>query len=159
MTQYARIPVGVNVLGPVEISDGTDILQVNPDGSINVNVISTGPAIPQEIVSVFSTAAAVAPGIETTITTYTVPVGKTAMLERLEFGGGNVALFNLYINGVLSHRRRIFFGDGLSESMEFTGVSDNGLSLVAGDIVTIKVLQNRPTSADFEARIQVQEIG
>jgi len=158
-TLSGALEVAISAPGDtIAISDGTDILQVNPDGSINVNIVSSTPTVPQVIVSTFNTAAAVASGVETSITTYTVPGGKTAKLERLEFGGENIAVYNLYINAVLKHRRRTFFGNSLSESMEFTDSSDIGFNLVAGDAVVLKVLHNRPSSGNFEARIQVHEI-
>lgn len=138
----------------VAISDGTDILQVNGDGSINVNIVSGSPTS-SNAVSTFDTAPSVASGVETTIVTYTVPSGKTGKLNRTEFGGENIAVFNLYLNGDLIHRRRTFFGDGLSEDMNFEG----GIDLDDGDVLVLKVLHNRPDSGDFEARIQTTEIG
>lgn len=138
----------------VAISDGTDILQVNGDGSINVNIVSGSPTS-SNVVSTFDTVSAVASGLETTIVTYTVPSGKTGRLNRTEFSGENIAVYNLYLNGDLIHRRRTFFGNSLCEEMNF----ESGIELADGDVLILKVLHDRPDSGDFEARIQTTEIG
>lgn len=133
-------------------------LEPNADGSINV-VLNGTPAVNTLVVSTFSTAAAVASGVETTIVTYTVPVGKTSILERLEFGGENVGSYNLYLNGGLINRVRTYFGGDFSTRMEFTGGSAEGLPLIAGDIIILRILHTRPFVGNFEGRIQTVLVG
>lgn len=135
----------------VAISDGNDTLAVNSDGSINVTVLNTTEQ-PSNVVSFFDTATAVASGIETSIISYTAPIGKVTKLTRLEFGGENIAVYNLYLNNSIINRRRTFFGNALSLDMVFSG-----LPLQEEDSVILKVLHNRPGTGNFEARIQVTE--
>jgi hypothetical protein len=42
--------------------------------------------------------------------------------------------------------------------MEFSGGTADGLPVQAGDVVLLRVLHNRPSSGDFEGRIEVVEI-
>lgn len=163
-------------------SDGNE-LNVNPNGSVNVvvqditldftndsvtaaikqsngNAITSTDPLPVAVfetgyTSVYRFAAinAVAMNVETTIVSYTVPLGKTANIEFSEMSGTNIGTFNLYVGATLINRKRTFFGR-LNESMEF---SNKGYALVAGDVVTLKVIHARPFNGNFEANLQIKE--
>lgn len=143
----------------IAISDGTDTLVINPDGSINVSIVP-GSTTPLVTVNSFAEITSVTAAVETTITSYTVPALKTAELVRAEFSGTNIATYNLYKNGTKIAVKRTWFNGNMSESMNFSiDTSVIGLELVAGDIITLRVIHGRPMLGDFEGRIQALEIG
>ena len=121
--------------------------------AVPVFVTNASP-ITKADVNQFQDITAVTSGSETLITSYTVPVAKTLYLARVESSGTNIATFNLYINGSLSARRRTYFGSSLNETFEFFTKDGSGLILNAGDVLSIKVIHFRPSTGDFEARIQ-----
>lgn len=131
----------------IAISDGTDTLDVNADGSINVNVLPNGTG---NIVNTYNEVTAVASGVLTTIETYTAT--GTAFLQKSIVSGTNIARFDVLLNGNVIDRQRTYFGGNLNIDFDFTN-----LPLVFGDVVTVRVIHNRPTTGDFNARIQVLE--
>lgn len=131
----------------VHDSDGNE-LKINPDGSINTNIVVTTGTI----LSFFNEISSVASGINTPILTYTVPLGKTDLLEQIEVSGTNIAAYEVYLNSTIFARKRTYFGSSLNELFTFSGYK-----LLAGDTVVVKVLHNRPDVGDFESRIQVIE--
>lgn len=145
----------VHILGPAPSNNELD---VNSDGSINVNVVST-PPIGNAVISTYGEANSVVNGSTTTVVSYTVPGGiTTAILERISVSGENIAKYTIFINATQIDTRRTFYGSSLSEYFEFTTGTSNGLEMNPGDIVTVKVLHNKPYVADFEGRIQVLQI-
>ncbi len=129
-------------------NDGHE-LNINPDGSINVNFIGNSNYNP---VYTFSEVATVAMGVETNIVSYTVPVGKTALLTLSEMSGTNVSTYNLYVGAILVSKKRSHFAS-LTADMNFP----NGYVLNSGDVVTLKVIHNRPDTGDYEANLQIKE--
>jgi len=152
MTQFTHYPPHGD-LGQKTMAESQPVVIASDQTPIPVTVVSGGSGTQ---VDTYSEALAVASNIVTTITTYIVPVGKTAFLERISFSGGNIALYRTLVNGVNVDTRQTYFGGELCNSFEFNGSSD-GLGLVAGDQVQITVVHQRPTVADFYARIQVTE--
>lgn len=130
-------------------------LNINPDGSINVNVITgSGTATYRNI---YTEASSVVSGATTSIGIYTVPSGKTGILQRIEVSGENIAAFKVLVNGSPIAKKRTFFGNSLNEVFEFIGDSEDGYPLTTGDIVLVQVLHNRPDPGDFNSRIQILE--
>ena len=152
-------PNAGDVHDSVRVGDGTDEMEVNSDGSINVNLVSsvTGPS--EVVKTKFDEAPSVASGSETSVVSYTVPSGKTARLHRVTYSGENVATYNLYIAGSIEERRRTHFGADLTGDMRFTGAAKEGPLYPAGTVIQLKVLHTRPSAASFNGRIQVLEIG
>jgi hypothetical protein len=134
---------------------------VGSDVGLDVNVLNFpgGSPTPRSYKSTYNEVLAVASGSNTTVATYTVPLGSTAFLQRIEVGGTNVAVFTALLNGSPINKKRSYFGASLDVTMEFQADETQapGLTLSAGDIITIKALHNRPSSGDFSARIQVIE--
>lgn len=102
------------------------------------------------IVSQFSEVSAIASGVETTLLTYTVPVGKTLYLDLVHCSGENIADYRVYKDASRIARARSYFGGPLNVTFEF---GEAGAPLLAGEAVVVKVLHSRPLAADFEARI------
>jgi hypothetical protein len=134
------------------------LLTINPDGSINATIVEK-PSTGEVVKNIYSEANSVASGLTTTLVTYTVPGSlTTSIVQRISVSGENIAKFTVFVNAVKIDTRRTFFGDSLSEYFEFTTGSSDGFALNPSDTVVVKVLHNRPSVGDFEARLQVLEI-
>lgn len=149
---------GTIEVGQVEIVDPDgDILLVNDDGSINVNIVQS-PVTGHSVKSIYNQILSVVSGATTTLINYTVPAGTTAVLERANASGENVARYDILLNNVLFDTRRTMFGADLTTDFDYTSGNNDGIQLVAGDNIKIQVLHNRPMIGDFNARLQVLEI-
>lgn len=149
---------GTVQIGDVTIKDGDgDQLEVNPDGSINVNIISaTSNSL---IKNTYGTASAVPSGIETTIVSYMVPLILTsALLQRISVSGENVGRYRIYLNGTPIDTRRTYYGGSFNECFEFSTGTGDGYKLIPGDIIAVKILHDRIYVGNFESRIQALEI-
>lgn len=141
----------------IRISDCVNDLKINTDGSINV-IVQPIPSTNAQIISKYNEIAAVPSGSTVQIITYTVPVLKQAVLQRVFVSGENIGRYDLLINNIIQDRIRTMFGADLSQNFDFTSGNDSGLLLNSGDIVKIQVFNPRPYIGDFNARIQVLEI-
>jgi hypothetical protein len=106
--------------------------------------------------SVFNEVLAVASGVTTVLITYTVPAGKTAVLEKAFASGDNIGQYNVFVNGVRIDSMKTYFGGALNVNFDFSS-GYSGYALATGDVVVVKVLHTRPTPGDFTARIQISE--
>lgn len=148
---------GTVSIGDVEIKDGGNVLKVNPDGSINVNITpSVGGT--NVVRNKFNSINAVMANMATTLVTYTVPTGKTSIVQRAAVSGENIAKYTLLINGNPQATLRTYFGGELNGYFEFTTGQDTGLIVTAGDVISIEVIHGRPQLANFEGRIQIYEV-
>jgi len=141
----------VHILGP---SPANNELVVNPDGSINV-IVESAPSSTSVVVNTYNEIINLASGSTAFIASYTVPVGSEAVFQKAAFSGENVARYDLFINGVVQDTARTMFGGDLTGEFNFETGNDNGLVLTAGSTIKVQVYNSRPTSASFEARIQV----
>jgi len=136
-------PLPVAFEGTVSI--GSVEIKGSPSGDLlNVNIYN-------EITNVAS-------GVKTTIVSYTVPFGKTGILERITTSGDNVGRYDVYLNGSSVDTQRTYFGGNFNALFEFITGTGDGFVLSAGDIITVTILHTRPFVGMFESRIQVLEI-
>lgn len=147
-------PDAGDVNSSVRIGDGVDELQVNPDGSINVNVTSGSAATS---LSTYNEISAVPMMTATPLATYTAPGGKVTSLHRICVSGDNIAKYKVRLNGDVIDTLRTYFGSSLNGIFEFANPA-GGIPLVPGDVVSVEVEHNRPFVADFNGRIQVSEV-
>lgn len=136
----------------VRIGDGQYILDINPDGSINVRMDNAADETP---VNPYDESPAVPAGAETPVLTYVVPAGKIAFLYRVEASGENIARYKVRINGAVLATRRTHHGSGLTTEFDFTTPNKRAVELQEGDTIEILALHNRPAAGDFEARAQL----
>lgn len=124
-----------------------------------LNGIALSPLPASNVVSVikYSELPNVASGSLQTILTYTVPAGKRAILQKVLVSGENIAKFQTNYNSSTIATKRTYF-QNLNEEFNFVENSNNGFLMQAGDIITITVLQVRPSAANFESSLQVVEI-
>lgn len=169
----------------IKISDGVDTLAVNPDGSINVIVqditlsalndsirlgdgvaLTTTTALGSKVgldVSIinktsiyrFNQINAVPSGILTSIISYTVPVAMNLRLQKIFCSGDNISKYSVYINAILIDINRTFFGSELNTVFNYIGSDNIGYQLVSGDIIEVKVIHNRPSISDYNAKIHL----
>jgi hypothetical protein len=132
---------------PVKITDGTDTLNINPDGSIDVN-ISNSTADGLNIN--YNEISSIASGLETTLITLTIPVGGRR-IQKIDFSGNNIALYRVKVDGNIIATRRTWWGN-FNESVSFERFL-NGLKLIASQVLTVTVVHDRPNLGSFEATI------
>lgn len=135
--------------------DGTNPLEINNDGSINVNVISSVTSVDNNFIA-FNRLLALVAGVETTITTFTAsPITTEYALVRVNFSGTQIATYTVYLNNVPISVYRTYFSGGLSGDIEYFSPTLVGLNLSNNDIIKITVIFNRPGTGDFEAALQI----
>lgn len=122
-----------------------------PSGIQAVSISTQNPGIP---LSYFTELNSVAFGSTETISSYTVPPGRSNTLIKIDVSGTNIATYDVYLNGVSFARLRTYFGGDLSHSLDF---GNSGFNLQAGDIIEVKVTNFRPSVGDFESRVQLIE--
>lgn len=153
---YISLPA-VSIAGPVDvivdaaqdsikISDGTDILAVNPDGSINtVTTISSGFALQ----NTYGEATSVPSSTPTTVVSVVAAAGNK--LRRVEAAGTNIARFEVKINGFVVAKKYTYFGGPFWVDFDFP----DGLALNAADSVTVVATHSQTDVGDFNSNIML----
>lgn len=137
-----------------ETLTGEKALRVQGDVSLTVD-----PNNNNEIVYSYNEVSGVVKSNLVTITTYIAPIAKTCFLQRVSSGGSNIAVFNVKINGDIVEKRRTYYSSGLTTDFQFIGSQESGIPLQVGDVVTVEVIHERPNSGDFEAKVQILQVG
>lgn len=135
----------------------------NDDGSLNVNAVIVDEhegGKQKEVKSVFGEVSSVAVGATVDVVTFIIPIGWEFFLQRVEYSGNNIGTFELYVDGGIIGRERTWFNGPLSDAFEFSSDLKSGLQLNAGQQLTMKVNNFRPSLGDFEGRIHgvLQEV-
>jgi hypothetical protein len=145
------LPVAIDgtiTVGDVSIVEGGNTLTVNPDGSIDVNIVNSTSTPGLQIA--FNSVLAVASGVETTIITVTAPMGGLRV-EKINASGENVALFRVYVNGTEIIDKRSWW---TQFNVEFAFENFiNGLLLTSGQVLTVTCYHTRPYVGNFEATV------
>jgi hypothetical protein len=131
-----------------------DELKINTDGSINVSVVNASNGITR---SIFNEISPISSNSPTSLVSYTVPLSKTAILDKIVVSGENIAKFEVYINSNKVDVTRTYFGSELNGLFDYSS-NNSGYTLQQLDLVEVVVTHFRPDSARFEGRIQVVEI-
>ena len=129
---------------------GTDCaneMNVNPDGSINVNILNStnNPGLNISHAEISS----VASGVETTI--ITIVASGNYRVQKVEVSGDNFALFRVKVNGTTVSNKRSWYSD-FNQTFNYEDFA-NGLLLTVGQVLTVTVLHNRPFLGNFEATV------
>ena len=146
---------GGNPYDSVRIGDGVDLLNINPDGSLNINSLPTNTSY--RIETTFNEVALVPTSTNTILHTFTAPANQITYLDKIIVSGENIATYTILKNGDVIDRGRTYFGSSLDKTFDFQS-GDRGILLDAGDIITVSVYHTRPDAAPFNARIQTAEI-
>lgn len=135
-----------NKAWPVKITDGTNPLSINPDGSINVNISSSN--IADGLTINHNEISSVGSGVETTILTLAAPLNGIRVL-KVEVSGDLVALFRVKLDGTTLTNKRSWWTN-FNQTFNFEDFT-NGLWLNSGQVLTITVVHTRPFLGSFEA--------
>lgn len=147
-TDSGKNGLDTNVINPIKITDGTDNLSINSDGSINVSFVTTG----QVVLNEYNEVTSVASSILTTILSKTVINASRIMM--IEVSGTNIAEYTVEVNSSVTAKARTNFGSSLNYNFDFK----DGFSVSPGDVILARVIHNRPTVGDFNARINLKEV-
>lgn len=138
-----------DVADSVRIGDGVDELAIEPDGSINVNIVTS--AAPGLTV-LHNEISAVPSGAETTVITVTVPMGGYR-ISKVEVSGDNVAHYRVKVDGITILNKRSYW-TRFNLTFDFEGFT-NGLKLNPSQVLTITALHSRPDPGNFEATVLI----
>jgi hypothetical protein len=146
--------------GNVNIQDtnGNPLNSVN--GALNVNIEGVNPN--QNSVLIYNAESAVAVGVTTTVATYTAPASpKVACLLLVSVGGTNVAQWTITNSSSGIYDQNYTSAAQLNEVFTFeTGSSIvPGQIIGAGNTITVSVKQVGTGPGNFNARVQILEIG
>lgn len=142
---FINLPVEQVSVGAVQITDGTDNLAINSDGSINVAITGGGLTT-----VTYNEVTSVASGILTTVCSYTAT--SSVRLRKVLASGTNIASYEVQLNGVTLAKKYTNFGGPMDVDFDF----EDGRSIVATNIVTLKILHSRPGTGNFNATIITQ---
>lgn len=124
-----------------------DQLNINPDGSINVNVVRTD----QVLKSYFNEIDGIVTGVTEELISYTATAD--VYLQKIEFSGTNIAQFELVIDSSTVDKKRTFFNGNLENLFNF----NEGLNVASGSVIKVYVVHDRPEPGSFNARMQILE--
>lgn len=137
----------VNVSGETAVRT---LIANTPSNPVPVNVIDSNYF---DNVSInYAEISAVPASIETTIISFTVPATNIWKLKRVFFDGGNIAEYKLKINAAVKHKESTYY---TRYNGEFN--YESGLSLSAGDVITLTVIHARPYAANFNCSLVLSE--
>jgi hypothetical protein len=125
----------------------TNPLPVYVTSSVPVGTVETD-------LTFFGSASSVSSGIATTVVTYVVPVGFNFILVKCVFDGENIAVYDLTVNGSTVDRMHTYFGATLSGMFDFSASQSRGVKYPESTVFQVIVVHNRPSLANFSARLQ-----
>ena len=106
-----------------------------------------------EILNIFNSITSVSSGISTLLQSYTVPSGKTDLMQQIEVSGTNIAEYKVIINSDIVAKKRTYFGASLNTCFNFAVGNTYGRKLESGDVLEIYGNNLRTDNCDFDARI------
>jgi hypothetical protein len=142
---FISLPAQTVSVGSVQITDGTDTLAINNDGSINVALTGGGVTA-----VTYNEVTSVASSTLTTVATFVA--GSSVKLRRASASGSNIAYFIVTVNGSTVAKKYTYYGGDLSVEFDF----EDGIALTAADTVLVRVEHTRTMTGDFNATIITQ---
>lgn len=140
-------PKAGDVHSSVRLGDGANELVVNPDGSVNVNVVQSSSTPVSGLLFFPNEVSAVPSSVETTLISLIAPP-QGYRFTKVDVSGENIALFKLKLNGSVLMWKRTWWNQ-FNQSFSFENFQ-NGLKLLPGDVLTVTVYHQRPNPANFE---------
>tara|TARA_R110000851_G_scaffold85715_3_gene186249 strand:+ start:78 stop:536 length:459 start_codon:yes stop_codon:yes gene_type:complete len=83
-----------------------------------------------------------------TVVLYTVATGKKLKLKRIDFSGGNRAIYSIDVNNSIEAKHRTYYTNYNGE------IIFNDLLLVEGDVIKLIVENKTNMTADFNGNLQ-----
>jgi len=140
-----------HVSDSVKIGDGTDFLEVNGDGSINVNVVSAALSATEK--HIYNTVVAGIPNTPNDVATYTVTAAKTFILKQWMAAGSGKFKASLSVNAVIVDTQ---FNSTATPNVERTIASP--IEVPAGQIIKVIVTNKDMANQDLYAFINGNEV-
>ena len=137
-------------LGQTTMANSMPVVIASDQTPLPVTLVSSSGVLKYQYNEVLSVAAA----ILTTITTYVAVLND--YIQSSTFSGTNIAEYTILVNAVIIMKKRTEF-TSLNDTFVFTQ-DMNGYKLNVGDMVTIKVIHNRPFVGDFNNTLQILNI-
>lgn len=104
------------------------------------------------VINAYGEAPAVASLDTIIVATYVVPASKKFFLQFIEVSGTNYAKFTIKKNSIAIGTIRTWWMN-FNGKIDFIDAANQGLELPATTVIDVEVFNDRPSSADFEARI------
>ena len=106
-----------------------------------------------EMLNYYGIAVAVPASVFTSVSSYTVPIGKEFYLQFIHVLGDNVATYTIQNGAIVIARSRTYFGTNLEAEIKFTQTKEKGLKFTAGETIQVFVEHERPYVGQFDSRI------
>lgn len=151
------IPSSSTQIGGEDSSGNLSPLQVSDAGRL---LVDSGQIFGiQDLVVKYNEVSVIAVGMETSINTYTAPMGKISYLLTILNSGGNRAQYNIYNNGTLFDRQYTNVAQ-LSAPFDYKTGSGSvpGMVIPVGNIIEVKVTNSGTSTADFNSRFMILEV-
>lgn len=150
-------PDSSTAIGAEDPSGNLQPLKVNSEGKLLVTAEQVFET--QDVIVVFNEEAAVPVGLQTTINTYTAPVGKISYLLSIFNSGGNRAEYQIYNNGSLFDKQYSNVTQ-LSTPFDYkTGSSTvPGMVIPVGNVLEVKVINSGTDPTSFNSRLLILEV-
>jgi len=151
-------PTSATQAGATNPSGNIESLLVDSNGALIVN--TSGSFEVQNLNVLYNEVSAVAVGIETTINTYTAPVGKTCYLLNILGAGQNIGQFNIY-SGVPLFDKQYLSYTLFNVTFDYkTGVNSvPGYVVASGSTIKVTAINAGSSSCMYNSRIMVLEVG
>jgi len=152
----SSLPVRTKTDGDIvsKITDGTNNLEINSDGSINANIIDS---LAGAEVHVFRKVMSGIPNTENTVVNYTVTVGKTLQLKAIQASASGKFKFELKTGPSSSESTRVV-GFGSTPTGTIETVFPQSIEVVAGNKVLLIITNKDQVSSDVYGFINGNEI-
>lgn len=151
------LPDSSTLVGAQDDNGDLRALEVGANGRLKVD---SGQIFGvQDLQVLYNEVSTIAVGIETTINTYTAPVGKISYLLTITSSGGNRATYNIYNNGVLFDR--VYSNvTALTGNFDYKTGSGSvpGMVIPEGNTIDVKVVNAGNSAADYNARFMILEV-
>lgn len=156
-TNGAAAPTDSTQIGAQDASGDLQPLLVDSNGALLVNASTAFQT--EDLQVLYAEVSAVAIGVETTVQSYTAPVGKVAYLLTILGSGGNRGTFNVYNNATLFDRQYTNVTQ-LTANFDYkTGSSSvPGMVIPVGNTIEIKAVNSGTSTADYNARFMILEV-
>ena len=149
--------VKLTTITTVAGKNGLDVNVITPDLDIRDLQFATdkvdvsGSSIlvtdAENVTNVYNEILSVASGVLSNITSFTAT--QNSKLKQIDVSGENIATYEVLVNGNIVSKKRTYFGGPLDTSFFF----DKGINFLAGQQVLVRVIHNRPSTANFNANI------
>lgn len=141
-TVGAKTGLDVNILNPIKLTDGTDSLSINSDGSLNVNIVSSGA----NFQNIFNEVTNIASGVTSTVINHVSSVN--TYLQQVMVSGVNPGMYELLVNSVVLAKQYTYY-TSLNTNFNFS----RGLLINNGDVIQLKATHNQPNLGSFNGNL------